>query len=196
VLEIIANACQDGQEWTQLISEAGITGPGAANIFMRVELRIQRALTRVKFIADVKRAASQGQDFLTEREHQRGLETHRAANTAYSPTVEYDPDSPEPKGSPKGRPGPTARVHYAPKIPDYDPVKHLSSGADTFQVFGKALSSWIEGYEPQLAEAIDAILNRTGHDTLEGIIDALTKPARALDTQLGAHLFSTAHADV
>ena len=195
-IEIIIQTCQDGQEWTQLVFEVSDScGPEAANTFLQEELKIDNGLTRVKLLVDVKCAVNQDRATLLERDHQRALETHRAANTTYSPTVERNPD-----GSPKQHDhersgGQSARVHYAPKIPDYDPIRDLVSGADTFQVFGKSLSSWIEGFEPTLAQAIDDTVGRVGLDTMEGMQDSLTLKARTLDTQLGAHLFSTASKD-
>jgi hypothetical protein len=168
-------------------------GPEAANAFMRDELKINCTLTRVKLLADIKCAANHENNMLQERAHQRALEAHRAANTTYAPTVDRDDDSTDKS---KDRQGQTPRVHYAPKIPEYDAVKDLNTGADTFQVFGKALGSWIEGFDTKFAQAIDIVMNRTGNSTIEEIIESLDKHSRLLDTQLGAHLFSTAPKDV
>ena len=134
---------------------------------MRDELQINCTLTRVKLLADVKCAVNHDYILLQERAHQRALEAHRAANTTYSPTLERTYGSPDQEREPHE---PTPRVHYAPKIPDYDAVKDLITRVDTFQVFDKALGSWIEGIDNELAQAIAAVMNRTGHGTLEDTI--------------------------
>jgi hypothetical protein len=192
-ITLIINICQDGQEWTQLMREVNDSGPEAATRFLIEELKITSTLARVKLMADIKYAVELDCNLIQEREHQRTLETHRAANTTYSPTVDLEEESEH--GESEYR-GPTARVHYAPKIPAYHNVTDLNTGADTFQVFGKALGSWIEGYDPDLAQAIEDVMNRTCPETLEETIDSLKRTSRLLDTQLGSHLFSTAPSDV
>ena len=171
------------------------SGTTATQEFLRDELKIQSRLTRSKLTADVKCAINLEERTQEDRAHQRELESHRAARQNYSPTVELTTSNrEEAEGSPAARDhhGSRVRVHFAPKLPSYDPSTDQSSGADTFQILGKSLGGWVEGHDTDLAEAVARVMDRVDRHELEGMIQDLPEQAIQLDTSLGAHLFSTA----
>ncbi len=184
---IVLNNCSDGQEWINLINEASGPGMDSGRAFMQTELKITSMITIVKLIADVKRALVWEASALEDKEHRKAIERQRLTRNIHNEAQTTQPDPGE-----RARAGETPRVYHAPKLPEYDPRADQGAGADALQMFGKSLSGWIEGYDSEMADMITTVLERAGTESVDTLINRMTEKSRKLDTQLGAHLFSTA----
>ncbi len=189
---LVIEICSDGQEWINLINEAAAGGNAGGLAFLQYELQITSNLTNMKLLSDVRRAVQWEISALQERQHQRIIET-KEADRCISPKLSQNQAEPtrERKHS-----GDQPRVHYAPKLPEYDPRADQGAGADALQMFGKSLSGWIEGFDSEMAFMVTTVLERVDRGKLELILTNLSEKSQRLDTQLGAHLFSTASVQI
>jgi hypothetical protein len=196
-ISVIVNQDLTGEAWMHIVQATAEEGTVQLSELWE-EIGVKSRMTRSRLTSDAivgfqewkfqqelaqsgqVRSAHNSEDFTvkgTERTKVNDLEkgTTAVADLEASPKTRYFP-----------------KVHYAPKLPQYDVARDMETGVDTFQVYGKTLHAWVEPFAGALAESIKLIMDRVSLEDLTIKYTGLLPADIQLDTELGGHIFSTA----
>jgi hypothetical protein len=182
----------NGESWMHAVASTAEEGAQALTELWQ-EIGVKSRLTRSRLTSEAILGFSKWK-FLQERvqrlleEDQTETQKKGRDGSEEAGRAEASPDGGQRKAY-----APAAKVHYAPKIPSYDPTSSDSAaGIDALQVYGKTLATWVEPFSTRLSDGIKHLMTRIDETELHFEYESLSKEDLQLDTELGGHLFATA----
>jgi hypothetical protein len=190
--ELIMRQDLNGASWMHMITSTSTEGNAAMNDLWE-EIGVKSRMTRSRLTSE---ASLGGQKWKIREQKllEKELNEINPKGRDASDGTEKTGGTQDTQDNTEKKPfQPAAKVHYAPKIPTYDPLStETGAGVDALQVYGKTLATWTEPFSTELSGGIKRIMNRIDEPTLREIYFGMSKVAIQLDTELGGHLFSTA----